>query len=143
MDEAPSARLIAFPTSSAQCRVWCPYCSAWHYHGYDGIEVKRWSHRVAHCFSETPFSGRGYWIKLADPGDMAAAPASAEAFELPKTLSVPEAGARYFGLSRNASYEAACRGDLPVIKIGRLLRVSVPALERMLAEVPAPPREPD
>jgi hypothetical protein len=53
----------------------------------------------------------------------------------PKTLSVPEAGRRYFGLSRNASYEAAKRGDLPVIKIGRLLRVSVTALERKLDDV--------
>ena len=51
-----------------------------------------------------------------------------------KTLSVPEAGKRYFDLGRNASYEAARRGELPVIKIGSRLRVSIPALERMLAE---------
>ena len=49
-----------------------------------------------------------------------------------KTLSVPEAGKRYFGLSRNGSYEAARRGDLPTIRIGKLLRVPVAALERML-----------
>jgi hypothetical protein len=49
-----------------------------------------------------------------------------------KTLTVPEAGKRYFGLGRNASYEAAKRGDLPTLKIGRLLRVPVVALERML-----------
>jgi len=48
------------------------------------------------------------------------------------TISVPEAGKRYFGLSRNAAYEAAARGDLPVIRIGRLLRVPVRAMERML-----------
>jgi excisionase family DNA binding protein len=52
--------------------------------------------------------------------------------ESPITLSVPEAGARYFGLSRNASYAAAERGELPVIRIGRLLRVPVRALEKML-----------
>jgi Helix-turn-helix domain len=51
-----------------------------------------------------------------------------------KTLTVPEAGRRYFGLGRNASYEAAKRGDLPTIKIGRLLRVPVVALERMLEQ---------
>jgi hypothetical protein len=51
-----------------------------------------------------------------------------------KTLSVPEAGKRYFDLGRNASYEAARRGELPTIKIGRRLRVSIPALERMLVE---------
>jgi hypothetical protein len=50
----------------------------------------------------------------------------------PKTLTVPEAGKRYFDLSRNASYEAARRGDIPTIKIGRLLRVPVGAMERKL-----------
>jgi hypothetical protein len=52
-----------------------------------------------------------------------------------KTLSVPEAGKEYFGLGRNASYEAARRGDIPTIRIGRLLRVPVMALERKLEEV--------
>jgi hypothetical protein len=47
---------------------------------------------------------------------------------------VPEAGRVYFDLGRNASYEAARRGDIPTIKIGRLLRVPVVALERMLEE---------
>ena len=50
----------------------------------------------------------------------------------PKTLTVPEAGRLYFDLGRNASYEAARRGDIPTIRIGRLLRVPVVALERML-----------
>jgi Helix-turn-helix domain len=50
----------------------------------------------------------------------------------PLTMSVPDAGKRYFGLSRNAAYDAAARGDIPVIRIGRLLRVPVRALERML-----------
>jgi hypothetical protein len=52
----------------------------------------------------------------------------------PKTLTVPEAGKLYFDLGRNASYEAARRGDIPTIKIGRLLRVPVVALERKLEE---------
>jgi hypothetical protein len=51
-----------------------------------------------------------------------------------KTLTVPEAGRVYFDLSRNASYEAARRGDIPTIRIGRLLRVPVVALERKLEE---------
>jgi hypothetical protein len=51
--------------------------------------------------------------------------------EGPKT---PQAGKRYFDLGKNASYEAARRGDLPVIRIGGRLRVSVVALERLLAE---------
>jgi excisionase family DNA binding protein len=54
--------------------------------------------------------------------------------EPPKTLSVPEAG-RWLGIGRNAAYEAARRGDIPTIRIGRLLRVPVVALERKLEEV--------
>jgi helix-turn-helix protein len=49
-----------------------------------------------------------------------------------KTISVPEAGRRYFGLSRNGAYAAAERGEIPTIKIGRLLKVPVKALEQML-----------
>jgi hypothetical protein len=52
-----------------------------------------------------------------------------------KTLSVPVAGRRYFDLGKNASYEAAKRGDIPVIKIGSRLRVPVVALEKMLERV--------
>jgi excisionase family DNA binding protein len=48
------------------------------------------------------------------------------------TISVPEAASRYFGLGRNSAYAAAARGEIPTIKIGRLLRVPVRALERML-----------
>jgi hypothetical protein len=51
------------------------------------------------------------------------------------TISVPEAGRRYFGLSRNGSYAAAARGEIPTIGIGRLKRVPVRALERMLDAV--------
>ena len=50
----------------------------------------------------------------------------------PKTLTVPEAGRRYFDLGKNASYEAARRGDIPTIRIGRLLRVPVVQMERKL-----------
>ncbi len=53
----------------------------------------------------------------------------------PKTLTVPEAGRVYFDLGRNASYEAARRGDIPTIRIGRLLRVPVVQLERKLEEL--------
>jgi len=56
----------------------------------------------------------------------------------PLTMSVPDAGKQYFGLSRNAAYDAAARGDIPVIRIGRLLRVPVRALERMLDRVSEP-----
>ena len=57
-----------------------------------------------------------------------------------KTMTVPDAGRIYYGLSRNGSYEAAKRGDIPTIKIGRLLRVPVRALEEMLNAVSRQPR---
>jgi hypothetical protein len=58
--------------------------------------------------------------------------------EGPITLSVPEAGKRYFNLCRNSSYEAAARGEIPTIKIGRLLRVPIRVLERMLDRASEP-----
>ena len=53
------------------------------------------------------------------------------------TISVPEAGKRLAGLSRNASYAAAARGDFRVIRVGKLLRVPLRAFERMLDQVTA------
>lgn len=50
----------------------------------------------------------------------------------PKTIGVPEAGKTYFGLSRGASYAAAANGQIPTIRIGRLLRVPVVALDQLL-----------
>ena len=51
-----------------------------------------------------------------------------------KTMSVPKAGKRYFDLGKNASYEAARRGDIPTVRVGRKLRAVVCLLERKLAE---------
>jgi hypothetical protein len=48
------------------------------------------------------------------------------------TISVPEAGRRYLGLGRNASYAAAANGEIPTVSVGRLLRVPVRAMERKL-----------
>ncbi len=47
------------------------------------------------------------------------------------TYSVPEAGAK-IGLGKSASYEAARRGDLPTLRMGRRLFVPVVRLKRML-----------
>jgi hypothetical protein len=58
--------------------------------------------------------------------------------EGPLTISVPEAGKRYFGLCRNAAYDAAKRGEIPTIRIGSRLRVPVRALERMLDRASEP-----
>ena len=49
----------------------------------------------------------------------------------PLVYSVPEAG-RLLGLSRNAAYEAAKRGDIPTLRIGRLLLVPKGPFHRMV-----------
>lgn len=51
-----------------------------------------------------------------------------------RTLSVPEAGKLYFDLGRDGSYEAAKRGDIIVIEVGRRKRVPIKAMERKLEE---------
>ncbi len=56
----------------------------------------------------------------------------------PQVLSVPNAGRTYLNLGRNASYEAARRGDIPTIKIGRKLVVPIRAMEKLLDNVGAP-----
>ena len=50
----------------------------------------------------------------------------------PLTMSVPEAGREFFDLSRNGSYAAAERGDIPYIKVGRRKRVPVQLMRRKL-----------
>ena len=47
------------------------------------------------------------------------------------TLPVPTAG-KYVGLGRESSYNAAKRGDIPTIRIGRRLVVPTAELLRML-----------
>ena len=48
------------------------------------------------------------------------------------TISVTEAGAVFFGLARNASYDAAKPGDLPTIRVGgRILVPVAPLAERL------------
>ena len=49
----------------------------------------------------------------------------------PDTLTIEEA-ARRLGIGRNQCYQAAHRGDIPVIRIGERLLVPRAALDRML-----------
>lgn len=58
-----------------------------------------------------------------------------DSIDTPQVLSVPEAGRVYLNLGRNASYEAANRGDIPTIQIGRKKVVPIRAMEKMLDEV--------
>jgi predicted DNA-binding transcriptional regulator AlpA len=46
------------------------------------------------------------------------------------TVTVPEAG-EMLGISRNAAYDCAARGDLPTIRLGKRLVVPRAARERM------------
>ena len=48
------------------------------------------------------------------------------------TISVPEAGAVFYGIGRNASYEAAKRGDIPTVRVGGIIRVPVAPLAQKL-----------
>lgn len=48
----------------------------------------------------------------------------------------PEAG-QMLGLTRNATYAAAKRGDIPTIRFGKLFRVPKAAFDRMLKEAGA------
>jgi hypothetical protein len=50
----------------------------------------------------------------------------------PCTYSVPEAGAMA-DLGKNASYEAAKRGEIPTLRFGKLLRVPAEAWHRKLS----------
>jgi len=54
--------------------------------------------------------------------------------EKPFTMSVPDAGKKYFGLGKNASYEAARRGQMPVFWIGGRVRAVVAKLDRMVSD---------
>jgi excisionase family DNA binding protein len=53
------------------------------------------------------------------------------------TTTIVEAAKR-LGIGRNQAYEAAHRGEIPVIKIGTRLLVPTKALDRLLGEIPNP-----
>lgn len=62
--------------------------------------------------------------------------------EVTPVMTVEEAG-EVLGLSRSASYDAAARGDIPTIRIGRRLLVPTAGLRRLLRLDPqtAPPAQ--
>ena len=51
------------------------------------------------------------------------------------TISVPDAGSVFYGLGRNASYEAAKRGDIPTVEIGGKKRAVVSVIAQRLGLV--------
>ncbi len=55
-----------------------------------------------------------------------------------RTCSIPEAS-EALGIGRAAGYEAARRGDIPTLRIGRRLVVPLAALDRLLGgDAPRP-----
>lgn len=48
------------------------------------------------------------------------------------TISVPDAGALFFGIGRSAAYAAAKRGDFDTIEVGGLVLVPVAPLAAKL-----------
>jgi hypothetical protein len=63
--------------------------------------------------------------------------------ERPWTMSVPEAGRKYFDLGRSGSYRAAQTGEIPTLWINGKLRALPRVLERRLDEAGTnpPPQE--
>ncbi len=59
--------------------------------------------------------------------------ADADFESLPTVLTIPET-AKILRIGRNSAYEAARRGQIPTIKIGKRLLVPREALERQLAQ---------
>jgi excisionase family DNA binding protein len=50
-----------------------------------------------------------------------------------RTITIQEA-AKVLGIGRDQAYTAARLGQIPTIRIGRRLLVSLPALEKLLSE---------
>lgn len=48
------------------------------------------------------------------------------------TIPVPDAGKLFFGLARNAAYDAAKRGDIPTVRVGGRIMVPVAPLAKKL-----------
>ena len=60
--------------------------------------------------------------------------------EIQLTITVPEA-ARRLGIGRSAAYQAVALKQIPAVRIGRLLRVPVRALDRMLDAATRDPQD--
>ena len=56
-----------------------------------------------------------------------------EVIDMDSKLMRVEEVQRFLGISRWKTYEMITRGELPVLRIGRLVRVPRPALEKWIA----------
>ncbi len=55
----------------------------------------------------------------------------------PYVMTIPAAGRKYFDVGRSAAYEAARKGEIPTIRIGRKKLVPIAAIERLLEQAAA------
>ena len=60
----------------------------------------------------------------------------------PRTMSIPEAGWEFYGLSENAAYAAAKRGEIPYVLVGNRKRVPIALMEAKLASCGGQSAEP-
>ena len=51
-----------------EVKVWCPYCSNYHYHSMPDARYGDVEHRAAHCGKARPFKEGGYYIMLMRKG---------------------------------------------------------------------------
>lgn len=106
----------------------CETCRYFHLMGYDGSgqcrQVPPW---VTTQGTRWPQVSSSDWCGKHQP---AARPVPAVQDE--ETMSVPEAGKKFFGLSPNRAYQAALRGDIPSYKVGKRRRVPVAELREKL-----------
>jgi hypothetical protein len=59
--------------------------------------------------------------------------------KLPETMTIPQAGKHYYGLSKNGSYDAAKAGIIPTVKAGKKIRrVPTRLMEKRLNNADAP-----
>jgi excisionase family DNA binding protein len=72
-------------------------------------------------------------VQLVEAGVAGSKGGAGESAATSLVYDVPEAGAM-LGLSRNGSYDAANRGEIPTIRIGKLLKVPKAAFHRMLEQ---------
>lgn len=54
-----------------------------------------------------------------------------------ETMSIPDAGKKYYDAGRNQAYDLARKGFIPFIKVGRLKRVPIQTMEQRYAELSA------
>ncbi len=107
------------------------------------INMEFWQYRVLQWVqSSVIFWGSGggtAWVPSRSNrvGDYQVTDETNRGQRTPYVMTIPAAGRKYFDVGRSASYEAARRGEIPTIRIGRKLLVPIAAVERLLEQAAA------